>query len=352
VIALLDRDDRLETMGFEGVVGKLRSNFMFVGAAAFHDEWIDSARQNTAMGFGALDESDAGQVERFTTAIREQSGVPEELLNRFNDTLIAITPPEKEEYVSRIPEIREYYRLPALESEELDRLAQSAVDSNKVMRWLEGYATECLNHISSERMEEITLQSGYTSTPVSSSSGSSSADWNLKRSNCWDDYATACKELSSSARRLSVLLEGAVIASEREKHIAGSAEFTDYIVKKFARIGINTTELENMYGGAGIPSLCMIADKSLGISHRFLRNTDTVREAQKMHAAAKEIFGELPLIVSMLGGDISTYSQRIIAEVLEFARICEVADLHKEEFDYAEEQMVKARKEERTKTSS
>lgn len=152
IIALLDMDERLDAMGLEGLRAKLRSNFLFVGAAAFQDEW--NSAKAPSIGF-AEHEAVAFDLVEFEKSVRAQKLVPDELLYRFNDRLIVLAPPTVEEFVRGIASIRRELGLVALSAENARLLAASARASGKMIRWLEVYAAECTRQADPRRLDEI-----------------------------------------------------------------------------------------------------------------------------------------------------------------------------------------------------
>lgn len=152
IIALLDMDERLDAMGLEGLRAKLRANFMFVGAAAFQDEW--NSAKAPSIGF-AENETVAFDLVEFEKSVRAQKLVPDELLYRFNDRFIVLAPPTREEFVRGITSIRRELGLAALPADDARTLAATARASGKMMRWLEAYAAESTRQADPHRLHEI-----------------------------------------------------------------------------------------------------------------------------------------------------------------------------------------------------
>lgn len=156
VLAFLDMDERLVNMGFDGLLEKLRRGFLVIGAAAFQDEWTLS-EEKPSLGFGADSVKKGSREDAYEQLVRSQNLVADELLFRFNDRLIIIAPPSREEFAERIVNIRSALGLQALSACEIDHLAQQAVESRKMIRWLEGYASQCLTEVSLEEFHQMTL---------------------------------------------------------------------------------------------------------------------------------------------------------------------------------------------------
>ena len=146
LLAFLDRDDRLNAMGFDGILDKLRESFFIVGAGAFQDSWLDSSKgeDERQIGFGQQPAGRGGEREEFYEAlVRKEQLVPQELLFRFSDKMVVIAPPMRNEFASRISAIRSGFGLTALGTSELQAVTAQAEESQKMFRYLEGYATEC-----------------------------------------------------------------------------------------------------------------------------------------------------------------------------------------------------------------
>ncbi|MEI6035873.1 MAG: AAA family ATPase [Verrucomicrobiae bacterium] len=146
LLAFLDHDIRLNAMGFEGNLDKLRERFFIVGAGAFQDKWLESSKQGSGaqIGFGhQLAEQAKDREDFYEALVRKEELVPQELLFRFCDKLLVIAPPLRSEFAARIAAIRDGIGLPALSAPELDSLALAAEESQKMFRYLEGYATTC-----------------------------------------------------------------------------------------------------------------------------------------------------------------------------------------------------------------
>jgi len=146
VLAFLDMDDRLENMGFENLVGKLKQDFLVIGAAAFQDEWSRSEHK-PGLGFGGVSSEGTSREDAYEQLVRNQNLVADELLFRFNDRLIVIAPPTLEEFSERIVGIRRALGLSPLAQDRVQLLARGAEQSRKMLRWLEGYVSQCLAEI-------------------------------------------------------------------------------------------------------------------------------------------------------------------------------------------------------------
>lgn len=135
IFALLDGNERLIAMEWTpDVLQKFKTNFMLVGAGAWQD--ITSIRRKQrSCGFGKSEEINNDPVKK----IKDQSNLADELLYRFNEKIIFIEPPDKDEFAQRIRSIREELKLPALSDAELNSIVLQAVESNCHFRFLESY---------------------------------------------------------------------------------------------------------------------------------------------------------------------------------------------------------------------
>lgn len=208
IIALLDMDERLDAMGLEGLRGKLRSNFLLVGAAAFQDEWNKS--KSPSIGFVANGANGIVTVE-FEKAVRAQKFVPDELLYRFNDRLVLLTPPTPEEFAARIAGLRSALGLPALLPEETNRLAAEAVASGKMMRWLEAYAADGTRSADPRRLQEIGREQVARAGDAESSSPARAAALARARRKAYDDafavYSLRLDRLGTAAMEAAAVLK-------------------------------------------------------------------------------------------------------------------------------------------------
>ena len=204
LIAFLDRDSRLEAMGFHDILERLKNSFCIVGAAAFQDEWQLSQIKGIGFVTGCADGPD------FEDLVRRQTIVPDELIFRFNDRLVLISPPSADEFGSMITNIRTDLGLPVLPAATIDRLVVRATASSKMMRWLEGYAFECLSEDPTrlDRAAELfenslsgdSGKSEQGSSPIFSpgSNGSPNASFVT----AYGDYMDKLSELAKSACKL------------------------------------------------------------------------------------------------------------------------------------------------------
>lgn len=215
IIALLDMDERLDAMGLEGLGAKLRSKFLFVGAAAFQDEW--NSAQAPSIGF-AENEASAFDLADFEKAVRAQKLVPDELLYRFNDRLIVLAPPTREEFVRGIEAVRRELHLPALRVEEVQAMAVAAQASGKMMRWLEAYAAECTRQTDPRRLHEIGREQSEQERNESTESAKSAAAAERARSK---EYEGA---YAIFGMRLEKLAGAAVETAAALKEVAWLAE--------------------------------------------------------------------------------------------------------------------------------
>jgi len=208
IIALLDMDERLDAMGLEGLRDKLRGNFLLVGAAAFQDEWNNS--KAPSIGFVASGSNGLVMAE-FEKAVRAQRCVPDELLYRFNDRLVLLTPPTPEEFAARITGLRRALGLPGLSGEQTTALAAEAASSGKMMRWLEAYAAEGTRQADPHRLEEIGREQAARVADAESASPARAAALARARrkaySDAFDIYSFRLDRLATAAMEAAAVLK-------------------------------------------------------------------------------------------------------------------------------------------------
>jgi len=222
LLAFLDRDQRLDSMGLTGLTDKVKRHFLIVGAAAFQEQWQQSGETNQSIGFGETGDSLEGREAAYELAIRSQDTIPEELLFRFNDRLVLIAPPTEEEFVRRIVSMRAALSLPSLPDQEVRRLAETAVKSQKCMRWLEGYLSECLTQLTPEALESLAaLKKESPAAPSEKPippkiSEEERKQLVAKREAAFVKYEEALGKLSLAARKLSMLLNSVLFIEESD----------------------------------------------------------------------------------------------------------------------------------------
>ena len=141
ILAFLDMDVRLEPAGFSpDQIDHLDENFFIVGGGAFQAEWHGTKTREIGFSERPVTET----AEKYRRAVQSQTQVADELLFRFSDQLIAIAPPTAGEFVERIQTVREALCMPALEEAELGAVVGEALESGRMMRWLEGYVVQCM----------------------------------------------------------------------------------------------------------------------------------------------------------------------------------------------------------------
>jgi len=144
IMALLDCDSRLLQMGFnQDQIDAISSKFLIVGAGAWQETWADN-KPKVTVGFGGVQGGGNTDANVFLSAVRDQNVIPEELLFRFNERLILIEPPTRNEIAERIIAIRSDAGVDCLSDEQITAITAEAVESQRAMRWLEAYALDVL----------------------------------------------------------------------------------------------------------------------------------------------------------------------------------------------------------------
>jgi len=127
LISLLDADLKLTTTGWSrDQIDHFKQSAFVVGAGTWQSV---TATQDA--------DASAGPA-------REKLEIPEEILFRFNPSLIRLRPPERDDYAQAIHRVRESLGLPDLDSGEMTHLLASAEGARIGMRWVESYLTRLL----------------------------------------------------------------------------------------------------------------------------------------------------------------------------------------------------------------
>jgi len=321
-IAFLDQDERLEAMGLSGLLEKLRQNFIIVGAAAFQDEWQQSQKQNSSIGFVASEQFPQDQESSFALTIQKQNTIPEELLFRFNDNLIVILPPTQEEYGRRIASLRSSLLMPELREEELSTLAATAVSSGKAMRWLEGYLTECLSQLSEEDLIALAAARNNGVVPTENTPSSQETappkrdrkQLRALRDASFDRFEESLKNLSVTSRKLHLLLEGVLYGYGAELNLSKRTPLSECITS----IGecIAPEESCEHYAFILVRGLNYLADKGLRATSPVISSVERGKLGKEIERISTKISSVIPHLLAHCG---ESAEERAIREVaLEF----------------------------------
>ncbi len=223
ILAFLDMDVRLKPAGFSAdQTDHLWENFFIVGGGAFQGEWHGSRSRE----IGFFEFSAEQKVEKYRRAVQTQTQVADELLFRFNTEVIAIEPPTGAEFAERIETVRRALRIPALDEKRLSAVVAEAVESNRMMRWLEGYVVRCMSDCSDgiDRGASLLENLGVCLAPtldfVPITSGASQTATTKRRAFCaaYEIYARALRDLESAAVSAEFGLADLLrVASQREE---------------------------------------------------------------------------------------------------------------------------------------
>jgi hypothetical protein len=130
ILATLDADKKLGACGWkDSDIEHLRKSCFVCGAGA----WQLHAAQ-------ARQEKNLSYADR----ILEEAGIPEEVLFRFNSSLVEIRPPKESDFRAAIRRIRGELSLPNLPATEETCLVGEALQSHRGMRWVEQYLADLL----------------------------------------------------------------------------------------------------------------------------------------------------------------------------------------------------------------
>lgn len=130
ILALLDADQRLLTLGFNATsLSRLQSGRIFIIGAG---SWQHSRPKVTA--YPGRPSFHSNEI-----SISGSEGIPEEIANRFNSNPLYMTYPSAAEFGFAIELIRKQLQLEKLGILEGIKLAQEAESSNLGVRWLEEY---------------------------------------------------------------------------------------------------------------------------------------------------------------------------------------------------------------------
>ena len=306
LLAFLDRDQRLEAMGMSGLTEKLKQNFMIIGAGAFQEQWQASAGNTQSIGFGTEAEIQVDRENAYVLAIRNQEAVPDELLFRFNDQLIVISPPTAEEFGKRITALRAALSLPSLPEKELIHLAKAAVQSDKCMRWLEGYLSECLSELTPDALAALATKAGElgaSETPANERKVSQSAAERKKmiafRDTCFEHYRISLSNLSVASRKLYLLLNGILLAQPSET----LSKDRQCLLKCLPKIGelLSPDQPAEEFPMTLIRGLDYLAFNGLKAPSPVITQGERVRIANNIKSVSGKIAEVIPLLISHCG---------------------------------------------------
>ncbi len=204
LLAFLDMDVRLETAGFSvDQIYHLFENFFVIGAGAFQGEWRGS--QTREIGFA--ERSAFQDAENYRRAVESQTQVADELLFRFNEQIITIAPPTAAEFGERIQTIRGALCIPALGESELRAVVAEAVQSGRMVRWLEGYTVRCMSEApdgirrGSSLLENLSVPMAPPSefVPGNLDAGTNAKNHRQAFTSAYQGYVNALQEMEPAA---------------------------------------------------------------------------------------------------------------------------------------------------------
>jgi hypothetical protein len=141
-------DGRLNAMDWKTKnLEKLEQNFLIVGAGTWQSLW---SRSN--LGFHSQDQTQTS-TDQNLLELAKKSGVPEEMLLRFNTLLCYIDPLTKEDFLTPLQEIyASHHKILTKDQEEA--LLTQAVNSHANYRWLESLAAQISYQTWKEKQKE------------------------------------------------------------------------------------------------------------------------------------------------------------------------------------------------------
>lgn len=249
-LAVLDQDARLEAMGMAGLLEKFRRHFLIVGAAAFQDEWLRSGSIDKSIGFGEKVQEMRREVT-FERLVRTQQLVPEELLFRFNDRLIVIAPPTASEFADRIRGVRSSLSLERLGDFETARLGNEAVASGKMMRWIEGYLSDCLSEMPVSVMTDfgtasIDAQAAPAISEPRISPIQTSQTVTKLRDIAFGEYESSLHGLARAAVRMCAICDSVLTGVSYPSYTPFQEKLYEGMNLGGGHLGSNKTELERL----------------------------------------------------------------------------------------------------------
>jgi GTPase SAR1 family protein len=144
ILAVLDGDGRLETMGWEASHMDALKEAFIVGAGAFQHLATAAAERKPGIGFQSLEpEASPHYSETILT-----KGLPPEIASRFSSEFVILDTPTVEECAEGIARMREKIIGAAkLEPTVIAMLSRQAAGSGLGMRWFENYALKLVDEM-------------------------------------------------------------------------------------------------------------------------------------------------------------------------------------------------------------
>ena len=132
ILTLLDGDSKLRTADWKPEHVQRLSSFFIVGAGTWQSHASESRKngQEATCGYGAK--------------VIAQAGIPEEILFRFNASLVELGLPSRKDFSQAIRRLHRELEVPLLSSADEEKAIDNAVGSNCGMRWVEEYLAEML----------------------------------------------------------------------------------------------------------------------------------------------------------------------------------------------------------------
>lgn len=219
ILAVLDGDGRLSTMGWnQDNLAALKEAYV-VGAGAFQHLATAQTERKPGIGFGSFEPETQPHYSESILA----RGLPPEVATRFNAEILVLESPTPEECAQGIARLhRDLPGVPLLQPQALRQLSQEAASSGLGMRWFECYAMKLADQILPQ--DAKCVQSGpavATVTPEKSESLSSILEKAGVTSSTDNHKPTPAPSMSGSWTRTVPL--GSNYAELRKRAFAASA---------------------------------------------------------------------------------------------------------------------------------
>ncbi len=132
ILTLLDGDSKLSTAAWRQEHVQCLGSFFIIGAGAWQSH-ASATRRNGAQ-----------REQGYADKVVEQAGIPEEILYRFNATLLEIGLPSRKDFAQAVRRVHTELGVPPLSAADEEKALDAAIRSNCGMRWVEEYLAELL----------------------------------------------------------------------------------------------------------------------------------------------------------------------------------------------------------------
>ena len=190
ILTLLDGDSKLSTAAWRQEHIQQLGAFFVVGAGAWQ-KLASASRKDSPLG-------SSGYADK----VIEHAGIPEEILFRFNATLIEIGLPVRKDFAQAIGRLHTELGVPPLSAVDEEKALDAAVRSNCGMRWLEEYLAELLI-----RVPQAPVKPVKTKGPVSDKISVTRAEFSQRMTSTLEAMEAARRSAKSLEVKLRLALE-------------------------------------------------------------------------------------------------------------------------------------------------